>query len=44
MDKEDFPGGAMGENPPASAEDTGLTPGPGRTHKPWSTKPVHHNS
>ena len=32
----DFPGGAVVENPPASAGDTGLSPGPGRSHMPWS--------
>ena len=28
----DFPGGAVVENPPASAGDTGSSPGPGRSH------------
>ena len=28
----DFRGGRVDENSPASAEDTGLTPGPGRPH------------
>ena len=28
-----LPGGAVGENPPANAGDTGLTPGWGRAHK-----------
>ena len=32
----DFPGGAVVENPPASAGDTGSTPGPGRSHMPRS--------
>ena len=40
MDKEDvvqdFPGGAVVKNPPASAGDTGLSPGPGRSHMPRS--------
>ena len=27
-----FPGGAMVKNPPANAGDTGLSPGPGRSH------------
>ena len=27
-----FPGGAVVKNPPASAGDTGLSPGPGRSH------------
>ena len=31
----DFPGGAVVKNPLASAEDTGLIPGPGRSHTPW---------
>ena len=32
----DFPGGALVKNPPANAGDTGLIPGPGRSHMPWS--------
>ena len=28
----DFPGGAMGKNPPANAGDIGSRPGPGRSH------------
>ena len=32
----DFPGGAVVKNPPANAGDTGLTPGPGRSHVPRS--------
>ena len=32
-----FPGGAVVKNPPASAGDTGLSPGPGRSHMPRST-------
>ena len=31
----DFPGGAVVENLPANAGDTGSSPGPGRSHKPW---------
>ena len=31
-----FPGGAVVENPPANAGDTGSSPGPGRSHTPWS--------
>nr|XP_060144265.1 HEAT repeat-containing protein 3 isoform X5 [Globicephala melas] len=31
-----FPGGAVVENPPANAGDTGSSPGPGRSHRPWS--------
>ena len=27
-----FPGGAVVKNPPANARDTGLSPGPGRSH------------
>ena len=32
----DFPGGTVVENPPANAGDTGLSPGPGRSHMPQS--------
>ena len=31
-----FPGGAVVKNPPAKAGDTGLSPGPGRSHTPQS--------
>ena len=31
-----FPGGAVVKNPPANARDTGSSPGPGRSHMPWS--------
>ena len=31
-----FPGGAMVENLPANAGDTGSSPGPGRSHMPRS--------
>ena len=31
-----FPGGAVVENPPASAGDMGSSPGPGGSHMPWS--------
>ena len=31
-----FPGGTGVKNPPANAGDTGLSPGPGRSHMPWS--------
>ena len=34
--KRDFPGGAVVKSPPANAGDTGLIPGPGRSHVPWS--------
>ena len=37
------PGGPVVKNPPAKAEDTGSTPGPGRSHRPRSTKPARHN-
>ena len=33
---EDFPGDAVVNNPPASAEDMGLSPGPGRSNMPRS--------
>ena len=32
----DFPGGAVVKNPPANEGDTGSSPGPGRSHMPWS--------
>ena len=32
----DFPSGTVVKNPPASAEDTGSIPGPGRSYMPWS--------
>ena len=32
----DFPGGAGVKNPPASAGDMDSSPGPGRSHMPWS--------
>ena len=31
-----FPGGTVVKNPPANAGDMGLSPGPGRSHVPWS--------
>ena len=34
----DFPDGAVVKNPPASAGDTGLIPGLGRSHMLWSNK------
>ena len=37
-----FPGGAVVENLPANAGDTGLSPGLGRSHMPrsnWARKP-----
>ena len=30
--REDFPGGSVVKNPPANSGDTGLSPGPGRSH------------
>ena len=33
-----FPGGAVVENPPVNAEDTGSSPGPGRSHMPRSNE------
>ena len=38
MVKKGFPGGAVAKNPPANAGDTGSSPGPGRSHMPWSNK------
>ena len=32
MEAVGFPGGAVVKNPPANAEDTGSSPGPGRSH------------
>ena len=34
----DFPGGAVVKNPPANAGGMGSSPGPGRSHMPWSNK------
>ena len=34
----DSPGGAVAKNPPANSGDTGSSPGPGRSHVPWSNK------
>ena len=31
-----FPGGSGVKNPPASAGDIDSSPGPGRSHVPWS--------
>ena len=33
----DFPGGPVVKNSPANSGDTGLIPGPGRFHMPWSS-------
>ena len=32
INKHDFPGSSVVKNPPADAGDTGLIPGPGRSH------------
>ena len=34
--RQGFPGGAVVENLPANAGDTGSSPGPGRSHMPRS--------
>ena len=34
---EGFSGGAVVKNPPTNAGDTGLSPGPGRSHMPQGT-------
>ena len=36
LKERDFPGGAVVKNPPATAGNTGSSPGPGRSHMPWS--------
>ena len=36
MERGGFLGGTMVKNLPASAEDTGSSPGPGRSHTPKS--------
>ena len=36
MEERNFPGGTVVKNPPASAGDMGLSPGPGRSHMPRS--------
>ena len=36
MNEQGFPGGALVENLPANAGDTGSSPGLGRSHMPWS--------
>ena len=33
---QDFSGGAVVKSPPVNAGDTGLSPGPGRSHMSWS--------
>ena len=39
---EDFLGGTVDRNLPASVRDTGLIPDPGRFYMLQATKPVHH--
>ena len=39
----DLPGGPVVENLPASAEDSGLIPGPGRSRTLRAAKPLHHD-
>ena len=34
----DFPGGTVVKNPPANVGDMGSSPGPGRSHMPWSNE------
>ena len=36
MQSRGFAAGAVVQNPPANAGDTGLSPGPGRSHMLWS--------
>ena len=38
MGRRDFLGGAVVKNPPANAGDMGSSPGPGRSHMPWSNE------
>ena len=38
LEKGGFSGGAVVENLPANAGDTGSSPGLGRSHMPWSNK------
>ena len=33
---KDIPGSAVVKNPPTNAGDTDSSPGPGRSHMPWS--------
>ena len=41
---QDFPGGPVVKYPPANAGDTGLIPGPGRSHTCFeATKPMCHS-
>jgi len=40
----DFPGGAVDSNLPASAGNTGWSPGPGRSHLVGATKAFRHNN
>ena len=41
MNNWGFPGGAVVENPPANAGDTGSSPGLGRSHMPQSRSEEH---
>ena len=43
MDNQGFPGGPAVKNLPCNAGDTDWIPGPGRSHIPWATEPLHHN-
>ena len=36
INRGDFTGGVVVKNPPVNAGGTGLIPGPGRSHMPWS--------
>ena len=36
LSTQGFPGGTVVKNPPANAEDTGSSPGPGRSYMPQS--------
>ena len=38
MLNQGFPGGAVVKNPPAKVGDMGSSPGPGRSHMPWSNE------
>ena len=38
LKKEGFPDSTVVKNPPANAGDTGLSPGPGISHMPWSNE------
>ena len=36
-DFPDFPGDTVAKNPPVKAGDTGSSPGPQRSHMPWTS-------